>query len=200
MRATDPCVSSSPSGLGHQSRGPVNLPTRNPRNVFPHQGPAFAVLTGAEAITFEKQNRRPMSDDLRKEAPMPQELELTNRTFSDEVLRSDAPVLVDFWAPWCGPCRAMMPVIDKLAKESGGRYRVGKVNVDHFPDIAKYYGISGVPTLLLFHRGRVVKAFEGVQSERTLRAALDKVSPPAANPNPSPSPSSNFVMRWLGLE
>ncbi|MCX5775812.1 MAG: HAD hydrolase family protein, partial [Firmicutes bacterium] len=61
--------------------------------------------------------------------------------FSDEVLRSDAPVLVDFWAPWCGPCRAMMPVIDKLAKESGGRYRVGKVNVDHFPDIAKYYGI-----------------------------------------------------------
>lgn len=129
---------------------------------------------------------------------MPQELELTNRTFSEEVLRSDAPVLVDFWAPWCGPCRAMMPVIDKLAKGSGGRYRVGKVNVDHFPDIAKYYGIAGVPTLLLFHRGRVVKAFEGVQSERTLRAELDKVSPPAASPNPSPSP--NFVMRWLGLE
>ncbi len=137
-----------------------------------------------------------MSDDLRKEDTMPQELELTNRTFSDEVLRSDAPVLVDFWAPWCGPCRAMMPVIDKLAKENGGRYRVGKVNVDHFPDIAKYYAISGVPTLLLFHRGRVVKAFEGVQSERTLRAALDKVAPLATNP----SPSSNFVMRWLGLE
>ena len=90
----------------------------------------------------------------------------------------------------------MMSVIDKLAKENGGRYRVGKVNVDHFPDIAKYYAISGVPTLLLFHRGRVVKAFEGVQSERTLRAALDKVAPLATNP----SPSSNFVMRWLGLE
>jgi thioredoxin 1 len=126
---------------------------------------------------------------------MPQEQELTNRNFAEQVLRSEVPVLVDFWAPWCGPCRAMMPVVDKLAKESGGRYRVAKVNVDQFPDIAKYYGISGVPTLLLFHRGRMVKAFQGVQAERTLRAALDRVSPQLAADE-----GSNSVLRWLGLE
>jgi thioredoxin 1 len=120
--------------------------------------------------------------------------ELTNRTFADVVLRSDVPVLVDFWAPWCGPCRAMMPVVDRLAKEGGDRYRVAKVNVDQFPEIAQYYKVTGVPTLLLFHRGRIVKAFQGVQSDRTLRAALDKVSQPADNAG------SNFVLRWLGLE
>jgi len=67
--------------------------------------------------------------------------ELTSRNFGDEVLRSEVPVLVDFWAPWCGPCRAMMPVIDKLAGNNTGRFRVAKVNVDESPEIARHYGI-----------------------------------------------------------
>jgi thioredoxin 1 len=119
--------------------------------------------------------------------------EVTSSNFRNHVLKSNVPVLVDFWAPWCGPCRAMMPVIDKLGKESGGRYRVGKVNIDEVPDIAEHYGVSAVPTLLVFHRGRVVQAFEGVQSERTVRAALEKVSKPAANA------TADFILRWLGL-
>jgi thioredoxin 1 len=65
--------------------------------------------------------------------------ELTSGNFGDEVLRSEVPVLLDFWAPWCGPCRAMMPVIDKLAGNNAGRFRVGKVNVDESPEIARHY-------------------------------------------------------------
>ena len=105
--------------------------------------------------------------------------EVTSQDFSTQVLKSDVPVLVDFWAPWCGPCRTLAPVIDELAGESGGRYRVGKLNVDEHPQIAQHYRIEAIPTLLLFRNGRVVKVFQGVQSKRVLQAALEEAVPAA---------------------
>jgi thioredoxin 1 len=105
--------------------------------------------------------------------------EFTSQNFSTEVLKSDVAVLVDFWAPWCGPCRALGPVIEELANESHGRFRVGKLNVDEHPQIAEHYRIVAIPTLLLFQNGRVVKVFQGVQSKRALLAALaDAASAP----------------------
>ena len=105
--------------------------------------------------------------------------EFTSQTFSTQVLKSHVPVLVDFWAPWCGPCRTMAPVIDELASESGGRFRVGKLNVDEHPQIAQHYRIEAIPTLLLFQNGRIVKVFQGVQSKRVLQAALEDAAPAA---------------------
>ena len=102
--------------------------------------------------------------------------EFTSQTFSTQVLKSAVPVLVDFWAPWCGPCRTMGPVIDELASESDDRYRVGKLNVDEHPEIAQHYRIEAIPTLLLFRNGRIVKVFQGVCAKRTLQAALEAAS------------------------
>ena len=102
--------------------------------------------------------------------------EFTSQNFSTQVLKSDVPVLVDSWAPWCGPCRMIAPVIDELAGESGGRYRVGKLNVDEESQIAQQYRIEAIPTLLLFRNGRIVKVFQGVQSKRALQAALEEAA------------------------
>jgi thioredoxin 1 len=106
--------------------------------------------------------------------------EFTSQNFAAQALGSDVPVLVDFWAPWCGPCRRVGPVIDDLARESDGRYRVGKLNVDEHPQIAQHYRIEAIPTLLLFQNGRVVRAFQGLQSKRTLQDALEHAAPAPA--------------------
>lgn len=99
--------------------------------------------------------------------------EFTSGNFAREVLRSEVPVLVDFWATWCGPCRMIAPTIEELDRESGGRYRVGKVNVDQNPALASQFGISAIPTLLIFRGGRVVDGFQGVQPKRVLAGALE---------------------------
>jgi thioredoxin 1 len=106
--------------------------------------------------------------------------EFTSQNFSAQVLKSEVPVLVDFWAPWCGPCRMMGPVIDELADESNGRYRVGKLNVDEHPQVAQHYRIEAIPTLLLFRNGRIVKVYQGLQSKRTLQSALENALPAVA--------------------
>lgn len=83
-------------------------------------------------------------------------LEFTDANFDKEVLNSDIPVLVDFWAEWCGPCRMIAPTIDAIADEYAGRIKVGKLNVDYNNETAARYMIRGIPTLLLFHGGKVV--------------------------------------------
>jgi thioredoxin 1 len=102
-------------------------------------------------------------------------LELTDANFDTEVLQSTQPVLVDFWAPWCGPCRQIAPTIDQLAVENAGTVKVGKVNVDDNPHVAQQYGISSIPTILLFHNGRVVQKFVGLQPKARLQEAIESV-------------------------
>lgn len=91
----------------------------------------------------------------------------TASTFKEEVLQSDVPVLVDFWAEWCMPCRMLGPVIDELAQEANG-YRVGKVNVDQEPELARQYHVMSIPTVLIFKNGQVVKQSVGVQPKEAL--------------------------------
>lgn len=103
-------------------------------------------------------------------------LEFSDSNFEAEVLSSDRPVLVDFWAPWCGPCRMIAPTIDQLANENGDNYRIGKLNIDESPLTPAKYGISGIPTLLIFKGGEVVQRFTGVTDKQTLQRALDSAA------------------------
>jgi thioredoxin 1 len=101
-------------------------------------------------------------------------LELTDANFQQEVLNSDKPVLVDFWAVWCGPCRMIAPVVEEIAKEYEGQLKVGKLDVDHNPEVSMKYGIRSIPTLMVFKGGKVVEQIIGAMPKRTL---LDKVTP-----------------------
>lgn len=102
--------------------------------------------------------------------------EIAQWQFETDVLDAPLPVLVDFYAPWCGPCRMLTPVLESVAGEYTGRVNVLKVNVDEAPDLAGRYQISSVPTLMLFHRGRVVGSLVGLPSVRSLRSLLDPVA------------------------
>ncbi len=101
-------------------------------------------------------------------------LDVNDTTFDSEVLQSDLPVLVDFWAPWCGPCRAIAPVIEELAGEYAGSAKVVKVNTDDSPQKAMEYDVSSIPTLLVFKGGEIVERFVGAAPKSRLQAALDQ--------------------------
>jgi thioredoxin 1 len=116
-------------------------------------------------------------------------LQVTEASWEAEVLAAKTPVLVDFWAPWCGPCRFLGPTIEKLAEEFEGRVRVVKVNVDEAPVLASQFGIASIPTLMLFRDGEVVDHRLGARPEAELRelmlASLEAAAPaPAAEPAP----------------
>ncbi len=100
--------------------------------------------------------------------------QVMDSSFEQEVLKCDLPVLVDFWAPWCGPCRAMGPVIDELANEYAGRVKVVKMNVDENPASPSKYGIRAIPTLILFKGGEVVEQSTGAVSKSTIKEMIDK--------------------------
>ena len=103
-------------------------------------------------------------------------LELTDDNFETEVLKSEQPVLVDFWAEWCMPCRMLAPMIDELANQYEGRVKVGKVDTDGNRDVSIKFGISAIPTIILFDKGEVVKKFVGVADKQQFEAELDRVS------------------------
>ncbi|MGI8967103.1 MAG: thioredoxin [Limisphaerales bacterium] len=100
---------------------------------------------------------------------------LTPTNFDNEVLKSPLPVLVDFWAEWCGPCKMIAPVLDELAGEFDGRAKIAKVNIDENQNLAAEYGVRAIPTLLVFKGGQVAEQIVGMRSKRDLKSSLDKV-------------------------
>ena len=99
-------------------------------------------------------------------------MELTDANFENEVLKSDIPVLVDFWAVWCGPCRAVAPIVEEMAKDYAGKLKVGKVDVDQNAEVSMRFGIRSIPTLLLFKGGKVVEQVIGALPKTKLVAQM----------------------------
>lgn len=102
-------------------------------------------------------------------------LQLSDATFGDEVLQSDLPVLVDFWAEWCGPCRMVAPIVEELATDYNGKLKVGKLNVDENRSVAGQFGIRSIPTLLIFKEGKVVEQIVGYQPKAAFRTKIDNI-------------------------
>jgi thioredoxin 1 len=100
----------------------------------------------------------------------------TESNFNDEVLRANTPVLVDFWAEWCGPCKMIAPVLDELATEYDGKVKIAKVNIDEHQNLAAQFRITAIPTLLLFKNGQVLEQMVGAKSKRDLKASLDRAA------------------------
>lgn len=99
-------------------------------------------------------------------------LHLTEGNFEKEVLQSEVPVLVDFWATWCGPCKMMAPVVDEIAKEVGEKIKVAKVDIDQNTNLATKYGVMSIPTFIVFKQGKAVHSSVGVQSKEDIMAML----------------------------
>jgi len=99
----------------------------------------------------------------------------TDKSFQEDVLKNDKPVVVDFWAPWCGPCKMVSPIIDELAKEYEGKVVVGKLNTDENPETSGQYSVMSIPTVMLFKNGKPVQALVGVQGKQTYKTEIEKV-------------------------
>lgn len=106
-------------------------------------------------------------------------VEFTDANFDQEVLKSDVPVLVDFWAVWCGPCKMIAPLVEELAGEYQGKVKIGKVDVDNNPDISMKYGIRSIPTLLIFRDGNIVDQIIGAVPKQSMAQKLDAQLQPA---------------------
>ena len=100
------------------------------------------------------------------------ELKITRENFENEVMKSNIPVLIDFWAPWCGPCRMMEPIIEQLADEYEGKAKVGKVNVDEESELSQAFGVMSIPTIVLVKDGKVVKQAVGARPKAEVEAML----------------------------
>ena len=102
-------------------------------------------------------------------------LEIDDNSFDSEVLQSDKPVLVDFWAPWCGPCKAIGPAVEKLAETYGDQFRFAKCNVDQSPETPEKYGIRAIPTLIFYHQGQIVDKITGAVSITVLEDTIKRI-------------------------
>jgi len=100
-------------------------------------------------------------------------IKITKENFNSEVLKSDVPVLIDFWAPWCGPCRALSPLIDEIAEEANGKFKVGKVNVDEQPELASKFSVMSIPTLVVMKNGELVNKTVGSRPKEQLLSLIE---------------------------
>jgi thioredoxin 1 len=101
--------------------------------------------------------------------------EVSGKNFENEVVKSTLPVVVDFWAPWCGPCRMVAPVVEKLSLDYDGKIKFCKVNIDDDPEIANKYDVKSIPTLMFLKAGKAVSSLVGAQPERSIRARLESI-------------------------
>lgn len=129
---------------------------------------ALAVRQGRDRGAVTSTQMREMND-------VAEVKEITQADFDSEILNSELPCLVDFWAPWCGPCHMVVPIIERLAAEYDGRLKIGRVNVDQAPELATKYGIRSIPALILYKNGEAVDMLIGVQPEGMFREAIEKV-------------------------
>lgn len=99
-------------------------------------------------------------------------VKITKLNFDEEVLKSDKPVLLDFWAPWCGPCRMLGPIVEEVAAEAAGKAKVGKVNVDEEPELAQAFGVASIPTIVALKGGKVTASSVGVKPKQSILAMI----------------------------
>ena len=106
---------------------------------------------------------------------MGEPIDVSENSWDDDVVKSDLPVLVDFWAEWCGPCKMLTPTIEALADDFAGRAKIGKMNIDDHRNVATKHQIMSIPTVLLFNKGEVVKKYVGIQTKEEYAAAIDEL-------------------------
>jgi len=103
-------------------------------------------------------------------------VEFTDANFDEAVLQADRPVLVDFWAEWCGPCKALAPIMDELASDYDGKAKIGKVDTDANREISVRFSVSAIPTVILFHKGEIIQKFVGLRGKKDFQTALDRLA------------------------